>query len=307
MITDIEALEVFVSLCETGSIQKTAAILGIDNSAASRKLSKFEQKTGRHLFDRSKRPFEMTTDARAILEHARRMLEEKQSIENYYRRLQDSDSMLIRLMFGNGHINFAPRFIQEYSAKFPNLRFNMISPSDVGEFLAGKADVISLSGQAVLNDCVKVPRGRMVFVPVASPEYIARHGRINHPSELVHHRVFNSLYPNRYVFNANYTLTKKGVSMGFQSIDTIRFSNVEMTHRAVIEGAGIAPCMPIFYASTIWRPVALCPSLTAGTARATSTTSPAKRTTGRFVRSACSPPGGRKSSPTTSASVRRGS
>lgn len=246
MINDIESLEVFVSLCETGSIQKTAALVGMENSAVSRKISKLEQDVGGSLFDRSKRPFEMTKDARMILGWVRRLLEEKQNIENYYRLKHDDEAMEIRVMFGNGHINFAPRFIQEYAAKFPKLRFNMISPTEVNDFIAGRADVICLSGQASLNDCVNVPRGHMVFIPVASPGYVAKHGNVNHPRELAGHRVFHNLYPSRYAASPNYMLTKDGVYASIHAINTIRFSNVEMTHRAVIEGGGIAPCMPIF-------------------------------------------------------------
>lgn len=246
MINDIEALEVFASLCETGSIQKTAALLGIENSAASRKLTKLEQHIGRVLIDRTKRPFAMTKDAHAVIDEVRKILQARQSIDQYCRKLHDNDSMEIRVMFGNGHINFGPRLIVEYAEKFPNTKFNMISPTDVDDFLEGKADVINLSGQASLADCVKVPRGRMLFIPVASPEYVRLHGQINHPDELKHHRVFHNLYAHRYSFQSNYVLTKKGVSLHFDSIDTVRFSNVEMTHRAVIEGLGVAPCMPIF-------------------------------------------------------------
>lgn len=35
MLNDLEALEVFASLCTTGSIQKTAQALGIDSPTAS--------------------------------------------------------------------------------------------------------------------------------------------------------------------------------------------------------------------------------------------------------------------------------
>ena len=246
MFSDLQALEVFVSLSETGSLQKTAADLGIENSAASRKLTKLESQLGRQLFNRNIRPITMTDDAKAILESARRMLEEKQNIETYYRRLQNDEQMPIRLMFGNGHINFAPKFILEYAQQFPRQRFYMISPSDVQDFLNGKADLLCLSGQAQLDDCILLPRGRMVFIPVASPAYLKEHGQIHHPDELAKHRVFNSLYTNPYSFQAHYNLTKGGKILGLHGIDTIRFSNVEMTHRAVLNGEGIAPCMPIF-------------------------------------------------------------
>lgn len=185
MLNDLEALEVFASLCTTGSIQKTAQALGIDSPTASRKLTKLETQLGRQLINREKRPFEMTADACAIIGSVKKILEERQQIETYYRRLQSDDAMLIRVMIGNAHINFATKFILEYAEQFPKLRFNMLSPSDVPSFLEGKADVICLSAQAQLSNCIMLPRGRMIFVPVATPQYLKEHGPINHPDDLL--------------------------------------------------------------------------------------------------------------------------
>lgn len=66
MLNDLEALEVFASLCTTGSIQKTAQALGIDSPTASRKLTKLETQLGRQLINREKRPFEMTASVGVI-------------------------------------------------------------------------------------------------------------------------------------------------------------------------------------------------------------------------------------------------
>lgn len=84
MLNDLEALEVFASLCTTGSIQKTAQALGIDSPTASRKLTKLETQLGRQLINREKRPFEMTADACAIIGSVKKILEERQQIETYY-------------------------------------------------------------------------------------------------------------------------------------------------------------------------------------------------------------------------------
>lgn len=78
MLNDLEALEVFASLCTTGSIQKTAQALGIDSPTASRKLTKLETQLGRQLINREKRPFEMTADACAIIGSVKKILEERQ-------------------------------------------------------------------------------------------------------------------------------------------------------------------------------------------------------------------------------------
>lgn len=245
MVDDFEALDVFLSLTQTGSVQATADELGMTAPNVSRKLAKLERNIGRKLFDRSKRPLTMTRDARNILDAALRIREERARITNYCRSLQDEDTILIRMMIGNSQMRFAPDFIAEYAQMYPTIRFNMISPPDVEEFKAGKADLINLSGQAALTDCVELPRGKMIFVPVASPSYLERHGPVEHPSELAHHRVFSTLYPHRFDFVVRYPLVKNGLTMTFSAIETIRFSNVIMTHQAVLNGAGIAPCMPL--------------------------------------------------------------
>ena len=143
---------------------KTAQALGIDSPTASRKLTKLETQLGRQLINREKRPFEMTADACAIIGSVKRFWRSDSRLETYYRRLQSDDSMLIRVMIGNAHINFATKFILEYAEQFPKLRFNMLSPSDVPSFLEGKADVICLSAQAQLSNCIMLPRGRMIFI-----------------------------------------------------------------------------------------------------------------------------------------------
>ena len=139
MVDDFEALEVFLSLAQTGSVQATAVELGLTAPNVSRKLAKLEHGIGRRLFDRSKRPLAMTRDGRNILDAATRIREERARIANYCRSLQDEDTILIRMMIGNSQLRFAPQYIAEYAQLYPSIRFNMISPPDVEEFKAGKA------------------------------------------------------------------------------------------------------------------------------------------------------------------------
>ena len=203
-------------------------------------------------------------------------------------------------MIGNAHINFAPKFILEYAEQFPKLRFNMLSPSDVPSFLEGKADVICLSAQAQLSNCIMLPRGRMIFVPVATPQYLKEHGPINHPDDLLHHRVFSNLYPNSFSLNSNYQLTKKGQSCSFQAIDTIRYSNVEMTRRSVLEHAGIAPCMPLFFVIDDLE----CRYWEDGIGQVTKIMWFARMMIGKFVKFECFQIGGHKNSVITRKSVK---
>ncbi len=246
MIEDLLSVEVFLSVCTTGSLQQAADTLGIDKSTASRKLSGLEARLGRKLFDREKRPLLMTADAKAIFPSARRMLEEKQKIENYYRKLRDDKSIQITLMVGNAH-TYTPRFLDEYSSLNPSVCIDVMSPTDIQEFLKGRADIVCLSGQAELSNCVMLPRRSMIFVPVASPDYIARHGPIGHPSQLARHRIFSNLYRNRYDFAINYKLVKNSQTWAVEANNTVRYWNIQMSRQAVLEGLGVALGFPLFF------------------------------------------------------------
>ncbi len=245
MISDMDALEIFLVLCEERSVQATARRLGLESSAVSKKIARLEKQLGRNLFDKTKRPFVMTKDADAIYESARKIQTERLRIDSYYRQLQDEESEVVRMMIGNSQARFAPDFIAEYADEHPSMRFNLITPPDVDEFMAGKADIINLSGQGQLTQCVEIPRGRMVFVPVASPEYIRAHGPITRPEQLGQHRVFSNLYPHRFDFKIKFPLVKNGLAVAFEGIESIRFSNVLMTYRGVLNGAGVGLCLPL--------------------------------------------------------------
>ena len=141
-------------------------------------------------------------------------------------------------------------------------------------------------------------------MPVATPQYLKEHGPINHPDDLLHHRVFSNLYPNSFSLNSNYQLTKKGQSCSFQAIDTIRYSNVEMTRRSVLEHAGIAPCMPLFFIIDDLEAGRLVPVLEDGIGQVTKIMWFVRMMTGKFVKFECFPIGGHKNSAITRKNVK---
>lgn len=230
---------IFLSVYRTGSIQTTAEEMQLDSSTVSRKLSALEKKLGRKLFDRTKRPMENTLDAHDIYVYVQEMVYQREKIDRYYLEKQDDDSRILRVMVGNSLVKVAPSLVHRYSEMFPKLRFNMISPMNVEAFLMGKADVISVTSQISLPNCVLLPRRRFVCVPVASPEYIKKHGEIEHPSQLIDHQVFLNQFTDPYSFTFKFPLVKGGETTIFTAKQTVRYSNVMLTRQAVIEGHGI--------------------------------------------------------------------
>lgn len=243
---ELTCWEIFIWLYQLGSIQEVANKLDLDSSTVSKKIAFLEKKMGHQLFDRRTRPFVPTSDAHLIIKDAENIVFSRNHINRFFNEKQNEDNAVIRIMLGNSYRRYAPKLIAEYCAQNPKLRFNIISPIDINDYLNRRADLISVSGQVNLPDSMLLPRGNMIFVPVATPEYIKKFGQINHPRELEHHRTFNNLYADRFSFKVNFPFKKENQLWCPSALDTIRWSSVEMALQATLEGFGVSPCLPLF-------------------------------------------------------------
>lgn len=245
-MNDLQEWTVFRSAYHTRSLTKTAAELGITTNVASARLLSLEKRLGRSLFYRDTRPFKPTAAAHAVIRDVEAMLNARQHIDRWFLEKNTEGSAVIRVMIGNAFRRFVTQLITQYADEHPNLRCNMISPVDTSEFLSEKADVIAVSGRTDLPNCMMLPRGRMIFVPVASPEYLQKHGPLDSPDDLKGHRVYSNLYANRYSFAVTYPLMKNGRIMTYTRQEQIRWSNVDIAREAVCNGLGIGLTMPLF-------------------------------------------------------------
>lgn len=239
--------KIFDSIIHTRSVSQTAKALGLTPSFVSSRLTKLEEELGQPLFGRDSRPFTVTSAGAAIQADVRELLLARKRIERFFIEKSSEDSAILRVMIGNSFRHFIPRLIVHYAQMHPNLRFNMISPVDIADFQAEKADIIAVSGNVTLPKTVMLSRGRMIFVPVASPAYLKAYGEINEPEDLRKHRVFSNLYANRFAFSLDYPLKKEGRIVTFSGLETIRWSSVDMALQAVRDGLGISPSMPLFH------------------------------------------------------------
>lgn len=73
---DLQALEVFVRVCETGNMTGAGAILGMTQSAVSHVIKNLEDQVGVTLFDRRIRPVVITAAGNVLRRHAQQLLQE---------------------------------------------------------------------------------------------------------------------------------------------------------------------------------------------------------------------------------------
>lgn len=74
MKTTLDEMQVFIAIVDSGSITAAADVLGQTVSAASRTMSRLEEKLQTTLMRRTTRRLELTEEGRAYLEQARKIV-----------------------------------------------------------------------------------------------------------------------------------------------------------------------------------------------------------------------------------------
>ncbi|SCU98599.1 Transcriptional regulator, LysR-family [Cupriavidus necator] len=96
-VPDLHALQVFIAVCESGSMALAAQRLGVSQSAVSQMIRSLEVEYGSQLFDREVRPARPTRAGNILLEMADRLLAEARHVDEELRKRVRLDHAQIRL------------------------------------------------------------------------------------------------------------------------------------------------------------------------------------------------------------------
>lgn len=79
-LLDLDVLRSFVTICETGSFSKAAALIFRTPSALSMQIKRLEETLGHSLFNRDSRKVTLTLEGEKLLMHSRRLLKLNQEV-----------------------------------------------------------------------------------------------------------------------------------------------------------------------------------------------------------------------------------
>lgn len=94
---DLPELQVFLAVCETRTMVKAAALLGLTQPAISHVILDMERRIGTALFDRSIRPIALTTTGTVLYEAAAGLLTEVRQIETRLQRSRCGQVPVLRV------------------------------------------------------------------------------------------------------------------------------------------------------------------------------------------------------------------
>lgn len=241
-------LEAWKALCaveEAGSLTAAAAKLDAETSTVSRLIAGLEKTLGRELVRRTERPITITEDGRRAAQGVNPIL--KAHAAFIAKMTNDTSAMTgtIHLSVAAGllHDKLMP-ILADFQAIYPDINFDISSGRKVAECLAGTVDIASVSAEVTEKGVICLPRGRSVFLPVASPEYLQQNGIPLKPEDLRNHTGFVYNGPVRPQTEA---LELNGQVRPIRFKSMIHATDILMIKQAVLDGRGIAVDMPLLH------------------------------------------------------------
>lgn len=176
-VSDWADVQIFLAIHECQTLSNAALRLGLSQPTVGRRLSALEKRLGIQLFSRAGRALTLTESGEAILENARKMDLEMQSI----RRIIDgkahslSGEVTISALEGTGSQWLIP-VLGEMKKTYPDITVELTIDSRPVNLLRREADIALRMGQLTELDLIAKKLVDVEFGFFAAEEYVAKNG-----------------------------------------------------------------------------------------------------------------------------------
>ncbi|WP_428827384.1 LysR family transcriptional regulator [Azonexus sp. IMCC34842] len=233
----LDAMHLFVRVAELGSFAAVAQQLGLARSVVTRQIAALEAHLGVKLMARSTRRLSLTSAGTAYLEKCRVILNLVETAETDVaeERVNPRGNIRISLPLSFGLKRLAPLLL-EFSRRYPEVGLDMdYSDRRVNLIEEGIDLSIRITRRLEGSDIARrIGTARMLAV--ASPDYLARHGRPQHPAELAHHECLGYTVGGT---GQNWQFMVDGQLASFPVRSRIHANNGDVLTEAAAQGLGI--------------------------------------------------------------------
>ncbi|MEO8938146.1 MAG: LysR substrate-binding domain-containing protein [Burkholderiaceae bacterium] len=182
-------LPFFVALAANSSLSAAARDLGITTAAVSRRLSQMETRLGLALISRNTRRMSLTPEGEILLEHARRILDDIEVLDETLSRAREGPQGLLRInaTLGFGRTHVAP-IVSDFAARHREVDVQLQLSAHPPPFTGDTFDVCIRFGTPPEARVIAKRLAANRRLVCASPRYLAQAGVPLTPKDLVDHR-----------------------------------------------------------------------------------------------------------------------
>lgn len=196
MKTTLDEMQAFIAIVTTGSISAGAERLGLTVSAASRTLTRLEEKLETTLLRRTTRRLELTEEGKAFLECARGIIARVEETEEKMSLRRQGPAGRLRIDAATPFmLHVIVPLVNGYRERYPRVELELNSNEGFTDLLEKRTDVAFRIGR--LRDstlhATPIASGRLRIL--ASPSYIERHGAPTGAADLANHTLLGFNQP----------------------------------------------------------------------------------------------------------------
>ena len=196
----LRELEVFVAVADAGGLARAGARLRISPPAVTRTVASLEARLGARLFHRTTRRLSLTEAGSRFLASARRLLAELAAAEREAvgEDAEPAGRLTVTASATFGRTTLAP-IVRAFLRAQPRVTASLLLLDRVVDLVEEGVDVAVRIGRLPDSSLVARRVGEVRRVLVASPRYLAKHGRPTQPAQLRRHELigFTGLMPTR--------------------------------------------------------------------------------------------------------------
>ena len=200
MKTDLGDLNAFVAVARGRGFRDAARVTGKSASGLSEAVRRLEATLGVRLLYRTTRSVALTEAGGRLLERLSSALTEVESALDVVNGFRDRPAGTLRLNVPVVAARLVlPALVPRFLAAYPEIRLEVVAEDSLVDVLAAGFDAGIRYDERLQQDMIAVPIGPRTqrFALAAAPAYLDRHGRPQHPRELLQHACLRGRFTGR--------------------------------------------------------------------------------------------------------------
>jgi DNA-binding transcriptional LysR family regulator len=190
MDADLGDLNAFLAVARAGGFRVGARASGTSASGLSEAVRRLETQLGVRLLHRTTRSVSPTEAGQRLMERLAPALTEVQAALDVVNGFRDRPAGTLRLNVAVSAARLVlPTIVPAFLAAYPDIQLEVFADDTFVDVLAAGCDAGIRYEERLEKDMIAVPIGPRVqrFAAAASPAYLDRCGRPQHPSDLLNH------------------------------------------------------------------------------------------------------------------------
>jgi len=191
MAAELGDLSAFIAVARAGGFREAARTTGLSASSLSEAVRRLEAKLGVRLLNRTTRSVAPTEAGSRVLERLTPALAEVEAALDSVNAFRDRPTGTLRLNVPSSVARtILPPIITPFLKTYPDIRLEIIVEDSFVDLLAVGTDAGIRYEERLERDMIAVPIGPRIqrLAAAAAPDYLALHGRPEHPRDLLEHR-----------------------------------------------------------------------------------------------------------------------